>query len=200
MKQYRKMENDCLLEVDENTIDAVSAAVLSVKLMQISSGAVYDEDHRAIILHDEKLRVVEQLVEEAQGDNVVIFYGYRHEKDRLMQVFPDAVDIKDKGAYDAWKAGNIHILLAHPASAGHGLNLQSGGHISIWMTLPTSLELYQQAVKRLHRSGQTETVMNYVILSEGTYEEDVYYRILMSKEKRQNAILEAVKARLREVE
>lgn len=195
-KQYLDMEKNYLLEIDGETVDAVNAAVVSGKLMQICSGAIYDEDHEAIILHDEKIEVIKQLIEEAQGENVIIFYGFRHEKSRLMKAFPEAVDLKSPGAYEKWKAGEIKILLAHPASAGHGLNLQTGGHISIWFTLPTSLELYQQAVKRLHRQGQTDVVRNYIVLTEGTYEEDVYYRILMSKEEKQNAILEAVKARL----
>lgn len=195
-KRYEELEKTYLLDVDGETIDAVNAAALSVKLMQLCSGAVYDEDHEAVYLHDEKIQVVSQLIEESGGENVIIFYGFRHEKDRLMAAFPEAVDIKAKGAYEDWKAGKIKILLAHPASAGHGLNLQSGGHISIWFTLPTSLELYQQAVKRLHRQGQTDIVRNYIVLAEGTYEEDVYYKILMGKEERQNAILEAVKARI----
>ena len=197
-KLYDKMERDCLLEVDENTIDAVSAAALMIKLMQLCSGAVYDEDRKVTQIHDEKLEAIEQLVEEAQGENVIIFYGFVHEKDRLLQKFPEAVDIKEDGAIKRWKEGKIKILLAHPASAGHGLNLQSGGHVSIWMSLPTSLELYQQAIKRLHRQGQTEIVRNYILLAKGTYEEDVYYRILQSKEKRQEAILEILKARIEE--
>lgn len=197
-KLYEKMERECLLEIDENTIDAVSAAALAIKLMQMCSGAIYDEDRKVTQIHDEKLEAIEQLIEEAQNENVIIFYGFVHEKDRLLEKFPEAVDIKENGAIKRWKEGKIKILLAHPASAGHGLNLQSGGHVSIWMSLPTSLELYQQAIKRLHRQGQTEIVRNYVLLAKGTYEEDVYYRILQSKEKRQEAILETLKARIEE--
>ena len=198
-KQYEEMEKRCLLEVDENTIDAVNAAALNIKLMQICSGAVYDEDRKVNYLHDEKLDVIESLIEEAQGENVLIFYGFKHEKDRILKRFPEAVDIKEPGAIEKWKAGKIKILIAHPASAGHGLNLQSGGHVSIWFSLPTSLELYQQAIKRLHRQGQSSVVRNYIVLAKGTYEEDVYYRILQSKEQTQNAVLEVLKARLREV-
>ena len=195
---YDRMATDCLLSVDEETIDAVNAAALTVKLLQISSGAVYDGDHEPVHLHDEKLEALDQLLEEADGENVLIFYGFRHERDRLMKKYPEAVDIKEPGAIKAWKEGKIKMLLAHPASAGHGLNLQSGGSISIWFGLPMSLELYQQAVKRLHRQGQQNVVRNYILLARGTFEEEVYYRILMSKESRQNAILELLKAKIKE--
>lgn len=195
---YDRMATDCLLSVDEETIDAVNAAALTVKLLQISSGEVYDDTGTPVWLHDEKLEALDQLLEEADGENVLIFYGFRHERDRLMKKYPDAVDIKEPGAIQAWKEGKIKMLLAHPASAGHGLNLQSGGSISIWFGLPMSLELYQQAVKRLHRQGQQNVVRNYILLARDTFEEEVYYRILMSKESRQNAILELLKAKIKE--
>ena len=197
-EQYDRLERDYVLSVDEGTIDAVNAAVLTVKLMQMSSGAVYDEEHEPVILHDEKYEVLDQLLEEAEGENVLIFYGFRHERDRLLERYPEAVDIKEADAIQRWKAGKIKILLAHPASAGHGLNLQSGGSVSVWFTLPTSLELYQQAVKRLHRMGQQKTVRNYILLSRGTFEEKVYHSILLAKEARQNAILELLKAHIKE--
>lgn len=197
-EQYKRMATDCLLSVDEETIDAVNAATLIIKLLQISSGAVYDSDGETVWLHDEKLEALDQLLEEAAGENVLIFYAFRHERDRLMEKYPEAVDIKEPGAIQAWKEGKIKMLLAHPASAGHGLNLQSGGSISIWFGLPMSLELYQQAVKRLHRQGQQNVVRNYILLARDTFEEEVYYRILMSKESRQNAILELLKAKIKE--
>lgn len=195
---YDRMATECLLSVDGETIDAVNAAALIIKLLQISSGAVYDEEHEPVYLHDEKLEALDQLLEEADGENVLVFYGFRHERDRLLQRYPYAVDIKEPGAIQAWKEGRIRMLLAHPASAGHGLNLQSGGSISIWFGLPMSLELYQQAVKRLHRQGQQNVVRNYILLARDTFEEEVYYRILMSKESRQNAILELLKAKIKE--
>ena len=198
-KMYQQMEKDLLLEVDDNMIDAVNSAVLTTKLMQICSGAIYDENGDTAYLHDEKFEALDQLIEEANGENVLIFYGFRHERDRLLKRYPEAVDIKDKGAIQAWKAGKIKILLAHPASAGHGLNLQSGGSISIWFSLPMSLELYQQAVKRLHRQGQQNVVRNYILIARDTFEEEVYYRILMNKETRQNAILELLKAKIKKV-
>jgi len=198
LKKYRQMERDLLLEVDGETIDAVNAAALTTKLLQISSGAVYDEDGRVVPLHDEKLEALDELVEAAGGENLLVFYAYRHELDRIRERYPEAVDIREKDAIRRWKAGKIRMLLAHPASAGHGLNLQSGGRIAIWFSLTTSLELYQQACKRLHRQGQDKPVINYLLLSKDTYDEVVYHDILQSKEKEQNAVLTALKARLRE--
>lgn len=196
---YKKLERDYVLNVDADTIDAVNAAALMTKLLQICSGAVYDDDHEPVWLHDEKLDALDQLLEEAAGENVLIFYQFRHELDRLKARYPEAVDIKESGAIQAWKDGKIKMLLAHPASAGHGLNLQSGGSVSIWFSLPTSLELYQQAVKRLHRQGQQNIVRNYIFLARDTFEEEVYYRILLGKETRQNAILDLLKAKIKEV-
>ena len=140
------------------------------------------------------------LIEEADGENVLVFYGYRHERDRMLDRYPQAVDIKSEDAISRWKDGRIRLLLAHPASAGHGLNLQSGGRICVWYTLPTSLELYQQACKRLHRQGQTKPVVNYVLLGRDTYDEVVYYQILQGKAKTQNAVLQALKARIESYE
>ena len=198
LKKYRQMERDLLLEVDGETIDAVNAAALTTKLLQISSGAAYDEDGRVVRIHDEKLEALDELAEAAGDENLLVFYAYRHELDRIRERYPEAVDIREKDAIRRWKAGKIRMLLAHPASAGHGLNLQSGGHIAVWFSLTTSLELYQQACKRLHRQGQAKPVINYILLSHGTYDEVVYRSILQSKEKEQNAVLTALKARLRE--
>lgn len=198
-QMYRQMEKELLLEVDDEMIDAVNSAVLITKLMQICSGAIYSENGEAVYLHDEKFEALDQLIEEANGENVLIFYGFRHELDRLKARYPEAIEIREPNAIRDWKAGKIKILLAHPASAGHGLNLQSGGSISIWFSLPMSLELYQQAIKRLHRQGQQNTVRNYILIARDTFEEEVYYRILMNKEIRQNAILEVLKAKIKEV-
>lgn len=199
MKQYQSLERDCLLNVDGDAIDAVNAAALNTKLLQLSSGAVYDENGETKILHDEKLEALDAIVEEAQGESVLVFYAFRHELARLKARYPDAVDIKEPDAIARWKAGKIKMLLAHPASAGHGLNLQSGGRISVWFGLTTSLELYQQAIKRLHRQGQTHTCKNFILLAKGTYDEQVYHRILRGKESRQELVLQALKARIEEV-
>lgn len=199
MKLYRDLEKNLLLDLDGETIDAVNAAALNTKLLQISSGAVYTEDGEVRYLHDEKLEALDAIVEEAQGENLLVFYAYRHELERLKERYPQAVDIREPDAIRRWKEGGIRMLLAHPASAGHGLNLQSGGSISIWFGLTTSLELYQQAIKRLHRQGQKKTCKNFVLLAKGTYEERVYKTILLGKEARQELIIEALKAQIREV-
>lgn len=199
MKQYREMEKSALLEVDEEIIDASTAAVVNTKLLQISSGAVYTEDKEVKWLHDEKLEAFDAIVEESQGENLLVFYAYAHERDRLMARYPEAVDIKEDGAIADWKAGKIKMLLAHPASAGHGLNLQAGGSTVVWLGLTPNLEYYQQAVKRLHRQGQKHTVKNYILLAKGTYESEVYHRILLGKDREQGSVIDALKARMKEV-
>lgn len=200
MKQYKQLERDLLLCVDGETIDAVNAAALNTKLQQISSGAVYADDGSVKVLHDERLDALDQILEEAQGENVLVFYAFKHELDRIKERHPEAVEIREPGAIADWKAGKIKLLLAHPASAGHGLNLQSGGHISVWFGLTTSLELYQQALKRLHRQGQTKTCKNFVLMAKGTYDERIYYDILTPKDGRQETVLSALKAQIKEVQ
>lgn len=193
-KLYKQMERERLLEIRGEEIDAVNAAALMIKLQQLSSGAVYTEDGSSVIIHDEKIEAFRSVVQEAEGENLLVFYQYKHELDRLLKAFPEAVSIKEPGAIERWKAGKIKMLLAHPASAGHGLNLQSGGSALIWYGLPTSYEQYEQSIKRLHRSGQkAETVKNIVLMAGGTYDETIYYRILKDKKKVHEALVEALK-------
>ena len=199
MKLYKTLERDTLLPFADGDIDAPTAAVLTNKLLQAAGGAAYDENGKVKCLHEDKLEALDQLIEEANGQPVLVFYAFRHELDRVLARYPEAVDIKTKDAVSEWNAGKIPILLAHPASAGHGLNLQMGGHIAIWYSLPTSLELYQQANKRLHRPGQKEMVLIHHVLMKGTYDYRVLDNILTPKEVRQDACLEALKARIREV-
>lgn len=199
MKQYKQLEEDTLLPFADGDIDAPTAAVLTNKLMQAAGGAAYDENGNVKVLHSDKLEALDMLIEEANGQPVLVFYAFKHERDRIMARYPEAVDIKEDSAVTRWNKGQIPILLAHPASAGHGLNLQEGGHIAIWYGLPTSLELFQQANKRLHRPGQKKTVLIHVILMKGTYDYRVLDDILTPKEIRQNALLEALKARIKEV-
>lgn len=199
MKVYRQLERDTLLPFADGDVDAGTAAILANKLLQLAGGAVYDENGAVKILNEDKLEALDQLIEEANGQPVLIFYAFKHELERIKKRYPEAVDIKTDGAVKAWNAGKIPILLAHPASAGHGLNLQDGGHIAVWYTLPTSLELYQQANKRLQRPGQKETVLIHHILMKGTYDYRVLDGILTPKDIRQNALLEAIKARIKEV-
>ncbi len=198
-EMYNAFQKEQFMQIDDTAIDAVNAAALMTKLTQFSSGMVYDEFFNMKHISDYKLEALDELIEKAgeEGENVLLFYNFRHEKDRILHRYKDAVDINEEGAIKKWQEGKIKILLAHPASAGHGLNLQSGGAISIWYTLPTSLELYQQACKRLHRMGQTKVVRNYIMLTKDTYDEEIYYRILQGKEKIQNVLIESLKAKLK---
>lgn len=196
---YRTLERDTLLPFADGDIDAPTAAILTNKLLQVAGGAAYDENGNVKILHEDKLEALDQLIEEANGQPVLVFYAFRHELERILARYTEAVDIKEKDAVTRWNQGEVPILLAHPASAGHGLNLQEGGHIAIWYSLPTSLELYQQVNKRLHRPGQKSTVLIHHILMKGTYDYRVLDNILAPKEVRQNACLEALKARIKEV-
>ena len=195
---YKKLERDTLLPFASGDIDAPTAAVLTNKLLQLSGGAAYDENGKAKYLHDDKLKELESCIEEANGQSILVFYAFKHERDRILQRYPDAVDIKEPDAIKRWNEKQIPILLAHPASAGHGLNLQAGGHIIIWFSLPTSLELYQQANKRLHRPGQKDTVLIHQLIAKGTLDSYVLDTILANKEQKQNALLEALKAKIKE--
>ena len=192
---YKKMERDAVLEIDENDITALNAAAVSNKLLQMSNGAVYTEDREVIRIHDKKLDVLEELIEEANGEPVLVFYNFKHDRDRILKKFKGVrildtdQDIKD------WNDGKIKIFLAHPASAGHGLNLQAGGHIVIWFGLNWSLELYQQANARLNRQGQTETVRIYHIIAEGAIDGRVL-EVLKGKNMRQEELLRKLKAEI----
>lgn len=199
LDQYKTLERDYLLPFADGDIDAVNAATLFGKLHQLASGAVYTEEHTVKIFHSAKLDALEAILEKVGDESVLVFYYYKHELERLMAKYPDAINVKAPGAIDAWNAGKAKILLAHPASAGHGLNLQRGGRICVWLTLPTSLELYQQANKRLHRLGQTKPVLIYTILAEGTCDIRVKDVLLASKERTQAALLDALKAHIKEV-
>ena len=199
MALYKKLERDMIIPYEDGDIDAGSAAILVNKLLQVAGGAAYDENGNTKILHNEKLDALDVLLEEANGQPVLLFYSYKHERDRIIERHPEAVDVKEATAVKEWNAGNIPLLLAHPASAGHGLNLQFGGHIVIWYGLPCSLELYQQANKRVHRMGQKETVLIHHLLMKNTADMWVLDQVLTEKDKRQNALLEALKARIKEV-
>lgn len=199
MALYKKLEHDMIIPYEDGDIDAGSAAILVNKLLQVAGGAAYDENGNTKILHNEKLDTLDVLLEEANGQPVLLFYSYKHERDRIIERHPEAVDVKEATAVKEWNKGNIPLLLAHPASAGHGLNLQFGGHIVIWYGLPCSLELYQQANKRVHRMGQKETVLIHHLLMKNTADMWVLDQVLTEKDKRQNALLEALKARIKEV-
>jgi SNF2 family DNA or RNA helicase len=194
-KEYELLEKDLLLKLDEGDIVANNAAALTNKLLQFSNGAVYDEDGDVKEIHDEKLRALDELIETANGKPVLIFYSYKHDLDRIKKHLKDVTVLETSEDIERWNKGEIPIMLTHPASAGHGLNLQAGGNIIIWFGLTWSLELYMQANARLHRQGQKETVIVHHIVAKGTVDEDVM-KALNKKEVNQEALLKAVKARL----
>lgn len=192
MKVYKQLEADLVLEYRDKEITASNSAVLANKLLQMANGAIYDDDKSIVAIHDDKLDALEAIVEDSQGQPILVFYQYQHDLERIKERFPQAEELT---TVDRWNAGKIPILLCHPQSAGHGLNLQKGGHIIVWFGLTWSLEYYQQANARLDRQGQTKPVIIHHLVAEGTVDEKVI-RILQSKEKNQNALLEAVKAQL----
>lgn len=194
-KLYKTMERDAVLELGDDTIAALSAAVVSNKLLQLANGAIYDEDGKTHVVHGRKLDALEELREEAQGENILVFYSFKSDYKRIKARFPDAVKLDGAETIRDWNAGKIKMLLAHPASAGHGLNLQDGGSIIIWYGLTWSLELYQQANARLHRQGQKNAVRIYRLLTEGTVDARVA-EALEGKGIRQEELLEKLKAEI----
>lgn len=195
-KVYRDMERDMVMELKDTEITAASAAVVCQKLLQLSSGAVYDADGQVHVVHDSKLEALKELVDTSTSP-VLIFYAYKHELKRLKNALSGASELKGEEDIRRWNAGQIPALLAHPASAGHGLNLQAGGHTIIWYSLTWSLEQYQQANARLYRRGQMETVIIHHLVSRGTMDERVL-QVLSRKDSTQKAIMDAVKAEIGE--
>ncbi len=196
-KLYDKLSKEMLLPFDEGDIDAVNAASLSNKLLQTANGAVYDENGNVRYIHDRKLDALEDLIEAAVGKPILVFYNFKHDKDRIAERF-EVREIKTERDIHDWNSGNIPVALAHPASCGHGLNLQSGGSTVVWFGLTWSLELYQQANARLYRQGQKDTVVIHHLITKGTIDENVMHA-LKHKDKGQSALIEAVKARVKNV-
>ena len=180
------------LEDMDSAIVGETAAVVSNKLLQMANGAVYDDQGGVFHLHDRKLDALEEIIEAAQGQPVLVYYTYKHDAQRIQERFPYAKMLGGSEDITEWNKGNIPLLLCHPASAGHGLNLQQGGHIMVWFGLPWSLELYQQAEARLHRQGQEQSVIIHRIVSEGTLDEKVL-AVLTRKDATQRAMLKALK-------
>lgn len=194
-KLYDSLKQDMVLSLEENEIDAINAAALSNKLLQMSNGAVYNDDKESIHIHDRKLDALEDLIEGANGKPVLVAYWFKHDLEKIKDRF-DVREIKSAKDITDWNEGKIPVALIHPASAGHGLNLQAGGSTLIWFGLTWSLELYQQTNARLHRQGQDSTVVIHNILTKGTIDEDVM-KALKIKEKIQDALIDSVKARLK---
>lgn len=194
-EKYKQLERDLLLPLEDSDIVANTAGVLTNKLLQMANGAIYDENGDVEIIHDEKLKALDDLIEAANGKPVLVFYSYKHDKDRIKKHLKTVRLLENKDDIDAWNRGEIDVMLTHPASAGHGLNLQAGGNIIVWFGLTWSLERYYQANSRLHRQGQKETVIIHHIIAKDTIDEDVM-RSLDKKEMNQEELLRAVKARL----
>ena len=194
-KLYDRLKADMVLKLEDEEIDAINAAALSNKLLQMASGAVYNENKESIQIHDRKLDALEDLIEGANGKPVLIAYWFKSDLERIKKRFK-VREIKNSKDISDWNNGNVSVAVIHPASAGHGLNLQAGGSTLIWFSLTWSLELYQQTNARLYRQGQNRTVVIHHIVSKGTIDEDVM-RALKVKEKIQNALIDSVKARLK---
>lgn len=193
LQQYKAFEREKVLECvgPDGGIIAGTEAALTNKLLQYSNGAIYDENRQAWELHTTKLDALEELLEEAGGDPVLVLYAYKHDAERIRQrVACRALDTPSD--IDDWNAGRIQVALAHPASIGHGLNLQEGGHIIIWFGLSWSLELYQQANERLNRPGQKNVCRIYHLICKGTHDERVL-QALENKDRGQAAAIEALR-------
>ena len=193
LKQYKQFERDKVMECldSKGEIVAGTEATLTNKLLQFANGAIYDLEGHVHRIHDVKLDALEEMIEEAGGDPVLVLYAYKHDAERIRErISCRALDKSED--IDAWNRGEIPVALAHPASIGHGLNLQDGGHLLIWFGLPWSLELYQQANERLNRPGQKNVCRIYHLILKGTHDERVL-KSLQKKEKGQAAALEALR-------
>lgn len=194
-KIYDDFQRDMVVSLQGEELDAVNAAALSGKLTQMANGAVYGENRKVLHIHDRKLDALEDLMEAANGKPLLVAYWYEHDLQRIKARFKNARCIDTTQDIDDWNAGKIPLALIHPASAGHGLNLQEGGCTIVWFGLTWSLELYQQLNARLWRQGQKHTVVIHHIVTKDTHDEDVL-RALDKKDTRQSALIDAVRARL----
>ena len=193
-EQYDTLKEDMILPLAEEEIDAVNAAALSNKLSQMANGAIYNENHEFIQIHDRKLDALEDLIEAANGKPVLVAYWFKHDLERIKNRFKIR-EIKTSKDISDWNSGIIPVACIHPASAGHGLNLQAGGSTLIWFGLTWSLELYQQTNARLWRQGQKNTVVIHHIITKDTIDQQIL-QALLRKEKTQAALIDAVKANL----
>ena len=193
LKQYKRFEREKVLECldADGEIVAGTEAALTNKLLQFANGAIYDLDRAVHHIHDIKLDALEEMLEEAGGDPVLVLYAYKHDAERIRARVP-CRPLDTPEDIDAWNRGEIPVALAHPASCSHGLNLQFGGHITIWFGLPWSLELYLQANERLNRPGQTQVCRVYHLVLKGTHDERVL-KSLKNKEKGQDGALESLR-------
>ena len=190
---YDQFAKDLVLSLPEGEeIAAPTAAAINIKLLQYANGAIYDEAGKAHEIHKQKLEALDELIESAQGNPVLVFYNYRHDLERIKARYKHARELKTEQDIRDWQAGKAEIMLAHPASCGHGLNLQSGGHLVVWFGLTYDLELYEQANARLARPGQKEQVVIHRIIAKDTIDE-IVASALSAKAVSQNMILDQLK-------
>lgn len=193
-KQYDKMKKSLVLEITDGEITASNASSLSNKLCQLSNGAIYDDEQNIVEIHDRKLETLEDIIESMNGKPLLIAYWYRHDLERIKSRF-SVREIKTSEDISDWNDGKIPVALIHPASAGHGLNLQNGGSTLVWFGLTWSLELYQQTNARLYRQGQKNAVVIQHIITKGTIDEQIL-KALQKKNKTQADLIDAVRANL----
>ncbi len=196
-KKYREFEKEQVIDLNGEDITAGTAAVVAGKLLQMANGNLYDEDKKVYHLHDCKLEALREIIDTSQEQPLLVFYNFKHDYEALKEEFkslnPRSLETKED--FKDWNEGRIGLVLAHPASIGHGLNIQAGGHIIVWYGLTWSLELYLQANARLYRQGQQESVIVHHLVAKDTIDEQVI-RALKNKDKGQSALMEAVKARI----
>ena len=192
--KYKKFKKEMVMAIQEKEIDAINTASLSNKLIQLANGSIYDEDKKFYEVHNKKLDKLEEIIESANGKPVLISYWFKADKERIEKRFK-VKEIKTADDIKQWNMGIINLALIHPASAGHGLNLQSGGSTLVWFSLTWSLELYQQTNARLYRQGQKDTVVIHHLITKNTIDEDIM-KSLKRKDKTQEALMKAVKARI----
>ena len=192
--QYDILEREFIAEIDNTELAVFNAAALANKLLQFSNGAAYTDEHKNWVeLHNGKIEALKDIVEDNQGENILVAYNYKTDLERLQKAFPDAVVLDKAGeAVEKWNKGEIKMLFAHPASAGHGLNLQHGGSMIVWFGLNWSLELYQQFNGRLHRQGQTKPVRIIHLVAQGCIDEKVM-KAIEGKAKTQDELLDYLK-------
>ena len=198
-QKYERLKKDLVLPVDDEEITAANAAALSGKLCQLANGAIYDDDKKAIQIHDRKIDALEDIIESMNGKPLLVAYWFKHDYDRIAERLSELkvpfAKLDTDESIEKWNRGEIPVALIHPASAGHGLNLQNGGSTLVWFGITWSLELYQQTVARLWRQGQKNTVVIQHIITKNTIDENIM-AALEKKEHTQSALIDAVKANI----
>jgi SNF2 family DNA or RNA helicase len=190
---YSRLKKDLVLSIQDSTITAVNAAVLAGKLLQFCGGTVYAEDKTPTQIHELKLDALEEIIEAQLGASTLVYYAYQTERDAILQRFGKKVtEVRSEGSIEKWNNHDVPILLAHPASAGHGLNLQHGGNTIVWYNLTYDLELYLQANKRLHRMGQTKPVTIHHLTLNNCIDSQILNTVLKQKGRLQDALTEAL--------